>query len=297
MEKRMAITGNYLASVEYTGARKWGTGWNPVHAMQLDLVGGRESMAVPTLQGPNKPGPETLPPGLVNPLDTMPEYGYTDEDFSSQIWGYGPQTGTSDRPARDVPTEQYRFDTPTMYPGMGNEPGPPGGFAIRSEEHGDVAGSIAKLGDKEETVGEGWENKQLGTVEDATVSDPSQYEMQTSMTQRDKVRAGSQRGSGSASEFTAPIGSWRPTWGMRIKPWSGGRRHYDMTPRRQDVILRPFWFRQAGTGYQEWMLANEAYNYQVDPLQRQPVQDPYPGQEVPGNVYQDESNNWVEAWY
>jgi len=293
----MAITGNYLASVEYTGARKWGTGINPIHGISTDFAEPTGRKDVQTAQGPNAPGRETLPPGLVNPIDLEPEYGYTDEDFSSQIWGYGPQTGTSDRPARDVPTQEFRADTPTMYPGMGNEPGPPGGFAIRSEEHGDVALNMAKLGDKEETVGEGWENKVVGSYLDAQDADPSQVMMQTSEVQRDKVRAGSQRGAGSASEFTAPIGSWRPTWGRRIKPWSGGRRHYDMTPRRQDQIIRPFWYRTAGTGYQQWMAANEAFNYQVDPLQRSPVQDPYAGQQVPGNVYQDESHNWVDAWY
>ena len=294
----MGLTGNYLASVEYTGARKWGTGINPVHWIDQSNASPTRIDPVPTLQGPNRPGPETLPPGLVNPLDTMPEYGYTDEDFASQIWGYGPQTGTSDRPARDVPTEQYRATTPTMFPSaMEDDAGPPGGFAIRSEEHGDIVGSSAKLGDKEETVGEGWENKQVGSYLDSQDADSTQVYMQTSMTQRDQIRAGSQRGAGSLSEHTAPIGSSRPTWGRRIKPWSGGRRHWDMVPRRQDPILRPFWYRTAGTGYQEWMLANEAFNYQVEPLQRQPVQDPYPGQNVPGNVYADESHNWVDAWY
>jgi hypothetical protein len=257
----------------------------------------RTDKGVPTAQGPNAPGPETLPEGLLNPHDEFPEYGYTDEEFSSGIWGYGPQTGTGDRPAPDTSTEQMRGYTPTMYPGMGNEPGPPGGMAIRSEEHGDVVGIAAKLGDKEETVGEGWVNKFAGGVADSTVADPAQYEMQTSMTQRDKVRAGSQRGAGSASEYDAPIGSWRPTWGMRIKPWSGGRRHWDMTPRRQDQMVRPFWYRTAGTGYREWMAANEAFNYQHDPLQRQPVPDPYAGERTPGNVYTDESHNWVDAWY
>jgi hypothetical protein len=292
----MAITGNYLESVGYATARKWGTGWNPVHAVDAEIP--RIDKPVPTEQGPNTPGPETLPEGLLNPQDEAPEYGYTDEEFASMVWGYGPQTGTSDRPAPDVSTAQNRGYTPQGYPGMGNDPGPPGGAGMRSEEHGDIAGVAAKLGDKEETVGEGWVNKVDGGVIDATVSDPSQYEMQTSMTQRDKVREGSQAQAGRASEYLAPIGSWRPTWGVRIKPWSGGRRHWDMTPRRQDQMIRPFWYRQAGTGYRQWMEANEAFNYQVEPLQRSPVPDPYAGQEVPsGNVYTDESHNWVDSWY
>jgi len=294
----MAISGNYLESVAYTGARKWGTGINPVHGILENFEEpAKQSKDVLTHFGPHQSGPETLPDGLVNPQDEAPEYGYTDEDFSSQIWGYGPTTGTADRPGRDVTTDEFRSSIPHTYPGMGNEPGPTGGDEIRQLSHGDFAINTAKLGDKEETVGEGWLNKATNDVADALDSDPAQVYMQTSEVQRDKVRAGSQRGDGSPSEFTAPIGSWRPTWGMRAKPWSGGRRHWDMTPKRQDDIPRPFWFRTAGTGYRDWLRANEAWNYQVQPLQRQPVQDPYPGQNVPGNVYQDESNNWVNAWY
>ena len=293
----MAITGNLLASVGYTGARKWGTGINPVHSIATEGDPIR-TQTVPTGQGPNAGDPnKSVPELLLNPLDENPEYGYTDEDFSSVVWGYGPSTGTSDRPGQDVSTESMRGYTTKFWPGMGNEPAPTGGSVIRQESHGDFTGSVSKLGAKEETVGEGWVNKEVAGVADAVDSSVDQVYMQTSMVQRDKVRAGSQRGSGSASEYDAPIGSWRPTWGMRIKPWSGGRRHYDMTPRRQDQINRPFWYRSAGTGYREWLSANEAFNYQVEPLQRQPVADPYAGQRVPDNVYADESHNWVNAWY
>ena len=293
----MAITGNLLASVGYTGARKWGTGINPIHGVDFSLDEPTGQKTVQTAQGPNEPGPETLPEGLLNPQDEAPEYGYTDEEYASMIWGYGPSTGTSDRPGSDVSTAQLRFDVPNNWPSMGNVPGPPGGAMIRQESHGDFAGSVAKLGDKEETVSEGWVNKETGGVVDSTDSNPSTVYMQTSATQRDKVRAGSQRGGGSASEYDAPIGSWRPTWGVRIKPWSGGRRHYDMTPRRQDILIRPFWYRSAGTGYRDWMAANEAFNYQVEPMQRSPIPDPYAGSTVPNNVYTDESHNWVDAWY
>lgn len=293
----MAITGNYLSSVEYTGARKWGTGINPVHYVLHSGEPPTDSKAAHVAQGPNQTGPETLPQGLLNPLDENPEYGYVDEDYSSAMWGYGPQTGTSDRPGADVQGYQVRGSTTADFPGMGNEPAPTGGAKLHSMEHGDFNGVTAKLGYKEETVGEGWVNKETAGVIDATVSDPAQYEMNTSMTQRDKVRAGSQRGAGSASEYDAPIGSWRPTWGVRIKQWSGGRRHWDMTPRRQDQIVRPFWYRSAGTGYVDQMAVNEAFNYQLEPLQRSPVPDPYAGQNVPVNVYTEESHNWVDAWY
>ena len=176
----MAITGNYLDSVAYTGARKWGTGINPVHSISAEIS--RVDTGVPTAQGPNKGDPNaTVPAQLLNPQDEAPEYGYTDEEFSSMIWGYGPSTGTSDRTGPDVPTQQSRAYTTKGWPGvdpqMGTAPGgsgPPGGPVIRQESHGDFAGSVAKLGDKEETVGEGSVNKEAAAVVDAIDADPAQ---------------------------------------------------------------------------------------------------------------------------
>jgi hypothetical protein len=292
----MAITGNYLSSNAYTGARKWGTGINPVHWL-TDPNEGRPGKPIHTGTGPNGSPSAQLPENLLD--DTVPEYGYTDEDFSSAIWGYGYDTGTADRPGLGISTEDSRGSTKN-FPSR-TQPGPPSGDSIRRLEKGAQRTNDA-LVTPSETVSEGWRNKTVDSVNNARVSDPSQYEMQTSMTQRDKVREGSQRGAGSASEYTAPIGSYRPTWGMRLKPWSGKQRHYDMTPRVQDDIPRPFWYRQAGTGYVEWMRANEAFNYQVHPLQRQPVPDPYAGFPIPapGNVFEEESsdvNSWVNVWY
>jgi hypothetical protein len=297
----MAISGAWLAANENSaGAQKWGTGINAVHSI---FTGGPPLRSGPVITGygPGQPGNsvnlEMIDPGVVDDWD------YLDQDYAnSEIWGYGDQTGTADRPGLGTPTQDFRNNVPDNWPAALIPRGLPGGTTIRAENKGASDGDDAKLGDKEETVGEGWENKQVGDVTNAKVSDPIQYEMQTSMTQRDKVREGSQRGDGSASEYSAPIGSWRPTWGQRLKPWSGFRRHYDMFPYQADQINRAFLYRQSGTGYQEWMVANEAYNYQVSPLQRQPVPDPNAGFAVPdpGNVYQEESadvSNWVNVWY
>jgi len=229
----------------------------------------------------------------------QPIGGYTDEDYSSALWGYGQPTGTAERPGMDVSTESARATSDL--PPIDQDKPQPGGNDFR--EQGTPIDGIAKLGYKEETVSEGWLNKAVGGVIDAQTSAPEQYEMQTSMTQRDKVREGSQNpNTGTASEYMAPIGSWRPTWGIREKPWSGGRRHYDMTPRVADMIIRPFLNRRAGTGDVGWMNANEATQYQRSPLQRQPVPDPYAGVPIigSGNVYEEESadvSNWVNVWY
>jgi hypothetical protein len=297
----MAISGTWLEANQYSkDASKWGTGINPVHAI---FTGGPPLRSGPVITGygPGQPG-NTLNQEITDP-GAYQDWDYLDEEYAnSPMWGYGEQTGTADRPGLDQSTEDLRGRVPDSWPSSLIQRGLPGGTQIRAENKGATDLDGAKLGDKEETVGEGWENKATGEVVNAKVSDPAQYEMQTSMTQRDKVREGSQRGDGSASEYSAPIGSWRPTWGQRKKPWSGFRRHFDMFPFQADQINRPFLMRQPGTGYQEWMVANEAFNYQVGPLQRQPVPDPYSGFTVPdpGNVYQEESSNvsnWVNAWY
>jgi hypothetical protein len=297
----MPITGTWVERRAYqSGALKWGHGVNPIHSIP-DSYGGRSGKAPTTQTGPNGPTGAFLDPQLIDP-DQESDYGYMAEDFTQNIWGYGTQTGTADRPSLGVSTERFRGDMPDGYPSAGyHQGGIPGGSKIRAEKHGEIDTNRAKLGDKEETVGEGWENKIVGTVENAKVSDPNQYERQTSMQQRDQVRRGTQNpNSGTASEQKAPIESFRPTWGQRIKPWPGGRRHYDMTPREQNQVVRPFWYRNAGTGYREWLLANNQRGQVA--LQRQPVPDPYAGNLIPaaGNVYQEESypvQDYVNVWW
>jgi hypothetical protein len=59
---------------------------------------------------------------------------------------------------------------------------------------------------------------------------------------------------------------------MKLKIYSEGERHYDMTPRDMDDIPRPFWYRTAGTGRNLEMLPNEMVV--ISPLQRTPPPDP-----------------------
>ncbi|MGI0135328.1 MAG: hypothetical protein ACREBW_10275 [Candidatus Micrarchaeaceae archaeon] len=291
----MAISGLWKAGQADTGALKWGTGINPVHSIRTE---GDPLRSSPVITGMGPGGEFDAPPETLTNDETGIE-----EISSHYLWGYGTDTGTSTRPRWGISSDVSRSTT-------GNHPGidsTEGGYAtsvnaaFREKQIGDNRDE-AKLGFKEETVSEGWKNKTVGIVEDSNTSDPRQYEMQTSMTQRDKVRKGSQAQTSRASEYMAPIGSRRPTWGQRLKLWSGGQRHYDMQPKAQDLILRPFLYRNPGTGNLEWMQANEAFNYQLDPLQRQPVPDPNAGVMVPqsGNVYEQESSDnsqWVDVWY
>jgi hypothetical protein len=313
----MALSGLWKAATSYeSGALKWGTGVNPIHGIATMGQALRQSEIVHPY-GPGQPAPP-VPVELVDP-GVASDYDYIEEEYASAIWGYGPETGTSERPGlgsegdNTTTTPVSRSDSDDFPPwgptGKTNPWGPtggqiPAGANLRAKSKGGLIPRYLKLGIQQNTVADGWMNKAVSGVEDSQVSDPSQYEMQTSMTQRDKVRQGSQAQPGRASEFLAPIASPRPTWGQRMKIWSGTPRgrHYDMYPFQAEEIIRPFRDRSAGTGYAEWLAANEATNYMVSPLERVPVPDPSAGNPTPqpGNVYAEESSNvstWVNAWY
>jgi len=297
----MAISGSWLQVNGTAPPWNWGTGVNPIHSIQT-MGPPLKSSEVNTGYPPGSE-PAPLPPEVIDWKGAEDAEGqWPDQEFSSSIWGYGIATGTATRPGFDVSPEESasRNSSTPGYPDWGSD------VTDDSEifrDRGVPLDSHAKLGDKEETVSEGWVNKAVGGVIDSEQSDVSQIYMNTSQVQRDKVRTGSQNpNTGTASEHDAPIGSYRPTRAVRIKPWSGGFRHWDMIPRFQDQIVRPFLNRQAATGAPEWMHANEAIQYMRPPLQRQPVPDPYAG--VPiigrGNVYEEESYptaDWVNVWY
>ena len=291
----MAISGLWKEATSFqASALKQGTGWNPVHAIPTEGIPLRQSPAH-TAQGGDGQTPGLVPDMLTENQDP---FAYGDEvDFSGNEWGYGPETGTSTRPGQGVPTQDFRGYTPEGFPeGLNDFQATTENADWREIRIGDNR-AVPKVARQNETVTEGWENKETGGVEDPQQSDDSQYTMQTSMQQRDKVRAGSQAAAGRANEYDAPIGSRRVTWSQRIKPWSGGQRHYDMYPFQAEQLVRPFLYRNAGTGRTEWLGANEAFNYQVAPLQRQPVPDPYSGNPIPGpgNVYDEEASN-VQSW-
>lgn len=279
----MPITGTWKdRQTVQAGATKWGTGWNPVHAIPAGL-GRSDTPPNLVFDGTESAGP--IDPSVTDPY-TPEHLGYSDEDTANVLYGYGVNTGTSERPPLGTDTDRASSDG---FPAYGPRvAGVPGGTKIRSQDIGAELTLIQKQTPNED-VAQGWVNKDVGDVENATVSDPSQYEMQTSMTQRDKVREGSQVQSGRASEYMAPIASRRDTWGQRLKAWSGGERHYDMAPRVQDQIIRPWWARNAGVGYPSWMGPNEMYV--SEPLQRTSPPDPYQGASSPAD---DSPAGWTD---
>ena len=60
--------------------------------------------------------------------------------------------------------------------------------------------------------------------------------------------------------------------GQKLRFWSTGERSEDMFPYQQDTMIRPFWYRQFGTGDPEQMQPNDMYVSQS--IQRTPPQDP-----------------------
>lgn len=272
------IAGTWRANfVGYEYPTKWGTGINPIH--QTRDGQGRNIAVTPTQ--------DDIQSEITDPY-APDQTGYSDEERDSVLWGYGSDTGTSERPSLDANEQDARVATAESWPEWGPyEGGAPGGQGIRSENRGADLTSIAKGSPQSENPPPGMQPKRKNGVNTSTVSNPSQYEMQTSMTQLEKVREGSQT-AGRASEYNAPIASRIP--GMKI-PLNGDspERHADMQPKTQDLIIRPFWNRTAGTGPVPWMRANALY--ESTPMQRTPPDNPYQGSLVPGDVYQAESQN------
>lgn len=307
----------------FASVLKQGTGINPIHSQYGDRVGPDPGRSMVPIHGFSNPGYAGAVPQIIE----QNEYGYQDEDLQwsgSEAWGYGTQTGLADRGSLDQGHELTSGANEAQNIGMDAQPWgekviPPGGSYVRSLRHGGGTwdrpdSNDPKLSPTEDDVAQGWLNKQQSYVEDAVTSDPRQYEMQTSMMQRDQVKAGSQAASGRANEFDAPIKSritpmkWRQ-WGAPPNLPGHEQRHDDMYPYQQDLIVRPWWYRQGGTGYPEWGTVNELYV--SEPLQRTPpdnpdqgiiINQPEAGASIPSSSSPTETNDYKYtdedlSWY
>jgi hypothetical protein len=247
---------------QYAGALKWGTGYNPVH---------EQYGAGPPLRTTGRdPGPEEAEftsEGLPAVLESPDLYGYTMEDIQTiqTFPGRPPPVGSS-RDGQRTDMDSY----PPWGPHI-----PTGGTVFRTISEGAEVHRHTPISYPTETVTEGWDNKLTGEVEDAGTSDPVQYERQTSMQQVDPV-------AGRNNDLAVSRGTDDPRAiirtrlvGQKIKPWSTGERLQDMFPYQQDTIIRPFWYRQIGTGDPAQMAPNEMYVSNA--VQREPPPDPYLG--------------------
>ena len=245
-------------AVPYRTTDVWGTGINPVHS----TYGEGNPLRVTGRNEDDHTAPwEALPDGFTQ----RERWGYTcdDGDYTGQYLQYDarPHWGTS---------------TPDFRNNAGSQPpkDATGGEKNRFRRMFDGA---RRLNDgipesyPSETVSEGWRNKwKDGAIADAETSDPSQYEMQTSMQQRYRQRnndAAVARGTDDPRERidsrVAP---------QKVKHYSGEERHYDMFPFQQEDYPRAFYYRTAGTGDAEEM--EPTAMYVSDPLQRTPPDDP-----------------------
>lgn len=268
-----AISGTWKQSRQVqAGAQIWGTGWDPIHAIPMGY--GRNVAP--------DPSNVLVSPELTQQYEDTPDGGYTAEDYALvDMYGYGSETGTSDRPSLGQPDS--RADTDSYPPWVDN------GDRIRSENHGADITSATKL-EPAENAAQGWLNKAHGEIAYADPSDPSQYEVATSMRQRFQTREGSQAQYGRASQYLAPIAS--RVVGQKLRTWISDNsvRHAEMQRASQNVSVRGFWNRGAGTGPPEWLVPNEFQ--QVQPMQRTPPPDPYQGQEVGLTQYQTQDEGW-----
>lgn len=276
------ITGTWARSytAPFSDASKWGTGINPIHAQY--------GSAPLRVYGRNSTMPDVHMPGAGGPADfieTGAPWGYQPEDIAGlDVYAIGtPEANWAgvpfeqdDWPDWSQTTTQTRANTDprSVYPVSS-----PGGVAEHTRGIRWGPGSADMWVSKQvptETVNEGWTNKPASGMgegssgDDVIVSDPSQYEVQTSMTQRTKAQDNSRSQLRGTDDDRAAIPSRIVP--MRLKIYSEGERHYDMTPRDMDDIPRPFWYRTAGTGRNLEMLPNEMVV--ISPLQRTPPPDP-----------------------
>jgi len=262
-------------NVGYSSAMVWGTGVNPVHYYYgSDPL---RTTEYPVRQGEITPPFQSIPEDLTGEQNL---WGYTHENSlytnleidARPRWGectYDETTraSTGQQPPWSAPqrvneTFRSRFGGAfrTFRGAMTLAPGNAGDLSRGYEE-------------PSETVTEGWRNKPKGSPADSKPSDDSQLIVQTSMKQRYQVRNNRNAVSRGADEPRAGIPS--RVIGQKLKKYSGGERHYDMTPREQDDIPRPFWFRHAGTGRVDEMLPNTMWS--ISALQRIPPADPSMG--------------------
>lgn len=273
----MPITGTWKEQHEIqAGARIWGSGWNPIHGIP-DSYGGRNIAPDGTVEGERD----------WEVIDLNAPYTQYEENWPAEVpyFGYGPQNGTSERPGYNESYYQKSRNNTDDFPDVDEN-----GDQIRDVDKGGTRRTTSKSNFMDEAL-DGWTNKLNTEVTDAEPS-PETYEMQTSMVQRDKIRNMSQT-TGRASTYAAPIAS--RIIGEKLKTLVGSpERLFDMFPRQQSFMVRPFWNRSAGTDLPEKMAPNATYLSQ--PLTRVAPGDPYQGTELGGTSTGFYSTDWTVGY-
>lgn len=283
------------------GPLVWGTGVNDVHS----VYGEGDPLRV---TGRNQSGePRTAPQDADQEATHQRDlWGYTDDDWSylnpapprelmypQASWdegasGANPAAASASFPTQPQTTPSRRDNVAQGFPAWGNRPWR-GNTIWRGHKapnnvytEGDVQNDAQNL--PTETVSEGWLNKAVsGKVARSKPSDQSQLIVQTSQVQRFRERNNQHAVARATDDARAGIQS-------RVQPqkenvYSTGERLADMFPRQQDIILRPFWYRRAGTGPVEYLDPNAMFV--SAPYERIPPSDPSLGIPEPATAQGD----------
>lgn len=274
------LSGNWTAinanATDYTGALRWGTGVSSVYGQ----FGTGPPLGI-TGRNPEPMEYRDVPEALV-PHEL---YGYTMEDLPP---------GTDDEFMIGVPPwtdrpEVTRGDSGEYPPpSLTARPnGPDGSYFRTIHQRGLLRAAHDPAAYPTETVSEGWDNKLHGEVLDAEVSSDAQYTRQTSMQQVNPPQGRNNQLAVIRGTDDDRHNIMTRLTGMKVRPWSEGERLQDMFPFQQDLILRPWWWRRAGTGPESYMRANEFQS--TLPVQRNPPPEPYYG---PDESSGSESPDW-----
>ena len=282
----MAIAGTWKSNnitLPYAGATKWGTGINPVHAQPEQIPRGEIKLPLGST-GPGGVEPESLQGPVAWGYQSEDAQYYAGEDYrylaeDHPNWGEDDSSGS--RPDRDGQImAEGEYPQPEGWPSWGphnseypdfNRGGPTGGASVRSfsdelELERGRAIAVPTQGSRG-----GWENKEHGNINDAHISDPRQYEINTSMTQLhsklDNARAVSRVTDSPRTPITNRL------TGVKIKTYAkdinmgGGPGTPDMLPQSQDRIpKRPFFYRTGGAPPMEQHQYNSITYF--DPIER-----------------------------
>lgn len=308
----MGISGTwYQRSVrDYTGAARWGTGYNPIHGV-LDNGRGRQIGTRENLLPLGQPS-DAVSPGLTaRDIDFVCE-DYVDSAYPGEFFRY-----QAERPRWDALTTQFRNDT--NGPAMGEQPswGPhfnsdptgvwplPGPTSGMQEwldvDHGEVEEQQHAVAVPTQPVTGGWLNKARGgnaqpesqeantpglvwTINNATVQGPGLKELANERA----VARGTDSPRASITSRTA--GMVEKTYARSLR-MGGGPGSPDMTPFQQTAGLkRPFQLRQAATpppGTYTWNTMEGRF-----PIQRAVPSDPYQGDPEAGASANYATSDW-----
>ncbi|MGO9220550.1 MAG: hypothetical protein ACLP5E_22740 [Streptosporangiaceae bacterium] len=265
----MAIAGSWKAGAvtpsEYAGSLRWGTGIDPIHGVRDS--GTRDTGIKENL----------LPLGAGDTGDFVPEsilgpeqWGYSSEDaaaYAGEDYRYlaeeHPDWGEDGdgRPDRANVAAGDNLGQQLLWPSWGPHgadqddpdawplPGWPGGENVRAFSEGSEIENSRAIAVPTPGWRGGWLNKAHGPVEEAETSDPSQYEITTSLAQLHKTRVNDAAVLRGTDDPRSPIATRLTGQKVRYFPMSsgmgGGPGSPDMAVLDQDLPYRPWFFRQA----------------------------------------------------